>query len=41
MGAQRMVAIRATGWGVSDDRMKALEAEMDGAVARLAEAISA
>jgi uncharacterized protein YndB with AHSA1/START domain len=41
MGSQRMVAIRATGWGVSDDRMRALETELDGAVARLAAAISA
>jgi uncharacterized protein YndB with AHSA1/START domain len=40
MGPQRMVAVRATGWGVSEERMRALESELDGAVARLAEAIA-
>ena len=39
MGAQRMVAIRATGWGVSEARMQALEADLDAAVDRLAKAI--
>ena len=39
MGPQRMVAIRATGWGVADDRMRALESELGAAVDRLAAAI--
>jgi uncharacterized protein YndB with AHSA1/START domain len=41
MGTQRMVAIRATGWGVSESRMQALEADLDAAVDRLAKAIGA
>ena len=41
MGPQRMVAIRATGWGVSHDRMAALEKDLDDAVARLANVIAA
>ena len=40
MGSQRMVAVRATGWGVGESRMTALEKELDGAVSRLAEAIA-
>ena len=40
MGPQRMVALRATGWGVSDERMAALEIELDAAVGRLAELIA-
>src|SRR5688572_18607718 len=41
MGPTRMVAVRATGWGVSEERMRDLEAELDGAVARLAAVIAA
>jgi uncharacterized protein YndB with AHSA1/START domain len=40
MGPQRMVAVRATGWGVSEARMAALETELDAAVERLAIAMS-
>jgi hypothetical protein len=40
MGPQRMVAVRATGWGVSEERMAALETELDAAVERLARAMS-
>lgn len=36
MGPTRMVGVRATGWGVPDDRMVALEAELNGALIRLA-----
>lgn len=37
----RMVGIRATGWGVSDEQMRALEDQLDEAVGRLASALRA
>jgi uncharacterized protein YndB with AHSA1/START domain len=40
MGPTRMLAVRATGWGVRADRMQALEEELRQAVARLASAIA-
>ena len=40
MGPQRMVAIRATGWGVPDDRMAELERALDAAVDRLARTLA-
>ena len=39
MGPTRMVGVRATGWGVSEERMAALSASLSDAVARLAGAM--
>jgi len=39
MGPTRMLGVRATGWGVSAERMQALEGELGGAVDRLTRAI--
>jgi hypothetical protein len=40
MGPTRMLAVRATGWGVSAERMQALEGELNQALARLVSAIA-
>src|SRR5687768_8011886 len=40
MGPTRMIGVRATGWGVSAERMRALGADLNAAVARLAAAVS-
>jgi uncharacterized protein YndB with AHSA1/START domain len=39
MGPTRMVGVRVTGWGVTEERMRDVEMEMNAAVGRLAEAI--
>lgn len=40
MGPTRMLAVRATGWGVSAERMQALEGELNQALARLVSAMA-
>ena len=40
MGPTRMLAVRATGWGVSAERMQALEGALNQALARLVSAIA-
>jgi uncharacterized protein YndB with AHSA1/START domain len=39
MGPTRMIGVRVTGWGVSTERLRALEADLNAAVARLAAAV--